>query len=442
MAKIDLLSAAKVKSLKVPGDYLDGRGLYLQVRSESSKSWLLKFSMQKRAREMGLGSAFDITLAKARDLRDGYRSLLAQGLDPIEAKRAEGAARALERAKAITFKAAAERYIAANLSGWKNIKHADQYRMTLLGIGPKGKPAKNDYCKLIRDLPIAAIDTALVIKVLEPIWTSKPETASRVRGRIESVINGAKAMDEFKGENPARWKGHLENYLPKKSKVRRKKPWPALPYAELPAFMQDLRARDGITAAALEFQILTAVRPGNALKARWTQFDRAAAEWRIAEEDMKGEKGEETEHKVPLSAAALAVLERMEKIRSSEYVFFSNSRRPLSNTAQAGLIKRMNKANVAAGKPKWIDPKQKRVIVPHGFRSTFRTWGGDETNFPREVLEKALAHIVGDETERAYDRGDLFEKRRKLMDAWAAFATSDPARSADVLAFAPIAAAN
>lgn len=242
MARIDLLTAAKVKSLKAPGDYLDGRGLYLQVRNETSKSWLLKFSLQKRAREMGLGSAFDITLAKSRGLRDGYRSLLAQGIDPIDTKKAEGAVRALERAKAITFKAAAERYIAANLSGWKNLKHADQYRMTLLGIGPKGKPAKNDYCKSIRDLPVAALDTALVMKVLEPIWSTKNETAGRLRGRIESVISACKARGEFTGENPARWKGHLDQLLPKPSKVKKVQKRPALPCAQLPAFMQAPRA--------------------------------------------------------------------------------------------------------------------------------------------------------------------------------------------------------
>jgi integrase len=431
MAKIDLLSAAKVKSLKTPGDYLDGRGLYLQVRSESSKSWLLKFSMYKRAREMGLGSALDFSLADARETRDKYRKLIKVGVDPIDHRKAEEAARAADRARALTFKQAATRFIAANRSGWKNLKHADQWEATL----------ETYAYPIIGALPVQAVDTSLVMAVIEPIWSTKSETASRVRGRIESIIDAARARKEYIGENPARWKGHLDTLLPKKSKGRRKRKQPALPYAELPAFMQDLQAREGIAAASLEFQILTAVRPGNALKARWTEFDRKAAEWTIAEEDMKGEKGEETEHKVPLSAAALAVLDRMEKIRNGEYVFFSGSGRPLSDAAQAALIERMNAANAAAGKPKWLDPRQKREIVPHGFRSTFRDWAA-ERGYADAVAEAALAHKVPDAVIAAYKRTTFFELRKKMMDDWAKFATSDPTQSADVLQFAPIATSN
>jgi integrase len=434
MAKIDLLSAAKVKAIKTPGDYLDGRGLYLQVRSETSKSWLLKYSINKRAREMGLGSAFDFGLSDAREMRDKYRKLLGQDIDPIQHRTAEQASRAAADAKVTTFKQATERYIAANLAGWKNPKHADQWRMTLLGTDPRGKPAKNDYCKPIRDLPIQSIDTTLVMKILDPIWSTKTETAGRIRGRIETVINSAKAHEEYVGENPARWKGHLENLLPKRSKIRgtRKKSHPALPYAELPAFVEDLRSREGIAAAALEFHILTAARPGNAVGARWSEMDRKEAAWNIRGDHMKGE----IDHRVPLSAAALAVLDRMEKVRAGEFVFCSpDSKRPLSDAAMGAVIDRMCKIR------KWIDPRSGRRIVPHGFRATFRTWGGEETNFAREILEKALAHVVGDETERSYDRGDLFDKRRALMEAWAAFATKDPARSANVLPFAPVATA-
>ncbi|MGY4409115.1 integrase [Bradyrhizobium sp. LB7.1] len=378
MAKIDLLTAAKVKSLKMPGDYLDGRGLYLQVRNETSKSWLLKFSLHKRAREMGLGSAFDFTLAEARDARDALRKKIKQGIDPIEQRRAEEAAQAQERAKAITFKEACARYIAANRAGWKNVKHAGQWEATL----------KTYAYPLLGTLPVQSIDTALVMRVLDPVWSTKPETASRVRGRLESVIDAAKARGEYAGENPARWKGHLENLLPKRSKVRKVRQQPALPYAELPAFMQDLRQRDGIAASALEFQILTAVRPGNALGARWSEFDRKAAVWTIADENMKGDR----EHKVPLSDAALAVLDRMEKISNGgDYVFFSTNGRPLSDAAAAALIDRMNESNVLAGKPKWIDPRQQREIVPHGFRSTFRDWAA-ERGYPDAVAEAALAH--------------------------------------------------
>jgi integrase len=413
MANIDLLSAAKVKAIKAPGDYLDGRGLYLQVRSETSKSWLLKYSMDKRAREMGLGSAFDFSLAEAREQRDTLRKLIKRGIDPLEQRAVEKQAKKLEAAKAITFRDAAARFIKDNRSGWKNAKHAAQWEATL----------KTYAYPVIGDLPVQSVDTALVMKILDPIWSAKTETASRVRGRIETVINAAKAREEFSGENPARWRGHLEAILPKQSKVSKVKNHPALPYAELPTFMQDLRKREGIAAAALEFQILTASRPGNAVGARWAEIDLAGAVWTIAGENMKGGK----DHKVPLSAAALAVLDRMEKIRNGEFVFYgADPKRPLSDAATGAVLDRMSRAD----------------IVPHGFRSTFRTWVGEKTSFPREVAEKALAHLVGDETERAYDRGDMFEKRRLLMDAWAAFATSDPARSADVLAFAPIAAAN
>jgi integrase len=413
MTSVDLLSAAKVKSLKAPGDYLDGRGLYLQVRSETSKSWLLKYSMDKRAREMGLGSALDFSLKEAREERDALRKLIKRGIDPLELRKAERHAKKLETAKAITFHAAAARFIEANRSGWKNVKHAAQWEATL----------KTYAYPVIGDLPVQSVDTALVMKILDPIWSTKSETASRVRGRIESVISAAKSRGEFAGENPARWKGHLDAVLPKQSKVSKVKNHPALPYADLPAFMQALRAREGIAAAALEFQILTASRPRNAVGARWAEFDINAAVWTIAGENMKGGKA----HKVPLSAAALAVLERMAKIKTGDFVFFGGSGdKALSDAATGGVLDRMSRPD----------------IVPHGFRSTFRTWDGEKTSFPREVAEKALAHLVGDETERAYDRGDMFEKRRLLMDAWAAFATSDPARSADVLAFAPLATAN
>jgi integrase len=413
MPKIDQLTAARVKSEKRPGDYLDGRGLYLQVRNVTSKSWLLKYSLFKRAREMGLGSAFDFSLTEARDMRDRYRKLAKTGIDPIEHRKAEQAGRATERAKAITFKQAAERFIAAQRSGWKNLKHAAQWTATL----------ETYAYPLLGALPVQAIDTALVMKVLEPIWSSKPETAGRVRGRIESVISAAKTRGEYLGENPARWKGHLEHSLPKRSKVRKVENQPALAFAELPAFVQALRAREGIAAEALLFQILTAARPGNALSAQWSEIDLAAAVWTIADEDMKSGK----EHKVPLSLAALAVLERMAKIRCGDFIFFgAQSKRPLSDAATGALIERMGKERA------WLDPRDGRVIVPHGFRATFKTWAGDKTNFQREVIEKALAHQVGDETERAYDRGDLFEKRRKLMDAWAGYATSDPALSATV----------
>jgi integrase len=421
MPKIDQLTAARVKSEKRPGDYLDGRGLYLQVRNASSKSWLLKYSLFKRAREMGLGSAFDFSLADARDMRDHYRKLAKTGHDPIEHRKAEQAARAVERAKTITFKEAAERFIAANRSGWRNIKHAAQWTATL----------ETYVFPLFGDLPIQAIDTGLILKVLEPIWPTKPETASRVRGRIESVISAAKSRGEFKGENPATWKGHLDKLLPKTSKVRSVENQPALAFAELPAFMASLRSREtSIVAAALEFQILTAARPGNALKAKWSEIDSAGALWVIPGDQMKNGK----EHRVPLSRAALAVLARMAEIRSGDFIFFgAHSKRPLSDAANAALISRMSELRA------WVDADG-RTIVPHGFRSTFRDWAA-ERGYQDAVAEAALAHSVPDAVIAAYRRTKFYALRKALMDDWSAFCASDPTRSADVLAFAPITAA-
>jgi integrase len=401
MAKIDLLSAAKVKNLKAPGDYLDGRGLYLQVRSESSKSWLLKYSMEKRAREMGLGPAADIPLATARELRDRHRALLKQGIDPLEHKQAEKSAKALERAKAITFKDACARYIAANRSGWKNIKHAAQWEATLKAYA----------YPIIGALPVQAIDTALVMAVLDPIWSKKPETASRVRGRIESVIAAAKARGEFKGENPATWKGHLDKLLPKTSKVSKVKNHAALPYADLPTFMMDLRQREGIAAAAMEFLILTVGRTGEVLGATWDELDLRKSVWTIPGERMKNGK----EHQVPLSAPAVAVLERMSKITNGEYVFFGQSSgRSLSNMALLVLLRRMKRDD----------------ITSHGFRSTFRDWAA-ERGYQDPVAEAALAHSVPDAVVAAYKRTTFFELRKKMMDDWAAFATSDPVKTGD-----------
>jgi integrase len=401
MAKIDLLSAAKVRTLKIPGDYLDGRGLYLQVRSESSKSWLLKYSLEKRAREMGLGPAADIPLATARGIRDRHRALLKQGIDPLEHKLAAKAGNALERAKAITFKDACTRYIASNRAGWKNIKHAAQWEATLKAYA----------YPVIGALPVQAIDTALVMAVLDPIWSTKPETASRVRGRIESVIGAAKARGEFKGENPATWKGHLDKLLPKTSKVRKVENHAALPYADLPAFIIDLRQREGIAAAAMEFLILTAARTGEVLGATWDEFDLRKSVWTIRGERMKNGK----EHQVPLSAPAVAVLERMSKLTNGEHVFFGQSSgRSLSNMALLVLLRRMKRTD----------------ITSHGFRSTFRDWAA-ERGYQDPVAEAALAHSVPDAVIAAYKRTTFFELRKEMMNAWAAFAASDPAKAAD-----------
>ena len=274
------LTAKKVEARSKRGLYLDGGGLYLQVANGGSKSWLYRFKIDGRARWHGLGSARDVSLERARDKATEARRLRRDGDDPIEAKRAAKAAARVEGGESRSLCTVRLPSVSSKrtLPGWsKSSKHVHQWQMTLLGTDPKGKPAKTDYCKSIRDLPIAAIDTTLVLRTIEPIWANKTETANRIRGRIEAVIDAAKAKGEFKGENPARWKGHLDNLLPATSKVRKVRNHPALPYQQLPTLMRELRERDGVAAAALEFQILTAVRPGNAVGAKWDQIDRQAA---------------------------------------------------------------------------------------------------------------------------------------------------------------------
>jgi integrase len=404
------LTAKKVEHLSKRGMHADGGGLYLQVAEGGSKSWLFRYKLHGRARWHGLGSLRDVSLEEAREKATDARKVRRNGADPIQAKREAEAAACIEAAKAITFGAAAKRFIKANRAGWKNAKHADQWQMTLLGIDQKGKPTKNDYCKTIRDLPIGAIDTTLVLRIIEPIWATKTETASRIRSRIEQVIDAAKAKGEFKGENPARWKGHLDNLLPATSKVRKVRNHPALPYRQLPNFMSKLRERDGVAAAALEFQILTAVRPGNAVAAKWDQIDRQTSVWTIPAALMKSD----AEHKVPLSKAAVAVLDRMEAIKDgSEYIFPNTKGKPLSDASMAAVIDRMNELERS-----WIDPKLDREIVPHGFRSSFRDWAA-EHGYDDPVAEAVLAHKVSDEVIAAYKRTTFFELRKRIMKDWA-----------------------
>ena len=415
MAKVDLLSAAKVKALKEPGDYLDGRGLYLQVRSESSKSWLLKYSIEKRAREMGLGPLETVSLSEARDRREFYRKLLKDGTDPIEHKKAEKAAKALVRAKTITFKEACARYVAAKRAGWRSLRHAGGWEAPLEAyVYPK-----------LGALSVQDIDTNLIVAVLEPIWSEKLETATRVRARIAAVLDWAKAKGFRGGDNPARWTGHLSHHLADPRDIRKVSPvehHAALPYEHLPAFLQDLRSRDGVSAAAMKFLILTAGRTGEVLGAKWEEIDVKKSVWTIPGERMKSGK----EHRVPLSAPALAVLERMRELTNSEYVFFGQSSgRPLSNMSLLVLLKRMKRTD----------------ITSHGFRSTFRDWAA-ERGYQDPVAEAALAHSVPDAVVAAYKRTNFFEMRKKMMDDWAAFATSDPARSADVVPFTSRATAN
>jgi len=371
--------------------YADGGGLYLQVTGSGAKSWIYRFSLHGSAREMGLGSLSIIGLQDARTKAGECRRLRSEGIDPIEARRALRDQAMLDSAQALAFKEAAAAYIAAHRAGWRNAKHAAQWENTLATYAEP----------VIGALSVQAIDTTLILKVLEPIWRIKPETASRLRGRIETVLDWAKVRGYRTGENPARWRGHLDMLLPAPSKVRPIKHHAALPYGELADFVHALREREGVAARALEFTILTAARTGEVIGATFDEINTSDSIWMVPAPHMKSGK----EHRVPLSGRAIAIVEQMNFSREARDGFlFPGGRRgrPLSNMAMAALLERMGRGDVTV----------------HGFRSTFRDWAAESTNFPSEVVEMALAHAVGSKVEAAYRRGDLFEKRQQLMDAW------------------------
>ncbi len=397
MAKAINRLPANVLTRKLPpGRHADGGNLYLSISQSNAKRWVFLYrGANSRPIEMGLGSARDVPLAKAREKAAAARALLADRKDPLEARRAEAAVP--------TFGEAAEALIASMRPSWKNQKHADQWNMTLLGIDPKGNPAEQDYCKSIREKAVDKIETEHVLQILRPIWQAKPETASRLRGRIERVLDAARAQGHRTGENPARWRGHLDLILPKRTKLSRGH-HAAMPYAEVPAFVRRIRENVTMSNLALEFTILTVARSTEAREMVWTEVDRVDAVWTVPAERMK----EEREHRVPLCARALEILElaaRLAGKRQCEYVFPGAKRgRPLSDMSLTMALRRSGH----------------KAYTVHGFRSSFRDWCGDETEFAREIAEAALSHAVGDESERAYRRGDALKKRRGLMEAWAA----------------------
>jgi integrase len=344
-----------------------------------------------------------ISLAEAREAATECRRLRFQGIDPIEARKAERQQARLEAAKGMTFRACAERYIETHKAGWRNPKHALQWASTLASYA----------YPVFGDLPVKAIDVGLVMKAVEPIWATKTETASRLRGRIESVLDWAAARGYRHGDNPARWRGHLDKLLPKREKVQRVQHHAALAYDEMGVFMEALRSQGGMAAKALEFCILTATRTSETINARWDEIDLTAKLWTIPAGRIKAGK----EHRIPLSAPALMLLRQLAGTRSGEFVFpGGKAGKPLSNVALLALLKRMGCDD----------------LTVHGFRSAFRDWAAERTHFPREVAEMALAHAIGDKVEAAYRRGDLFEKRRKLMQEWARFCAL-PHRSGKVV---------
>jgi len=346
------LTARRVETAKEPGYYADGGGLYLQVTT-GGRSWIFRYQLAGRRRDMGLGPVDVVTLAEARDKALAARKLVNDGYDPIETKRVALAAESLSAAKALTFKAAAEKYIAAHKAGWKSKKHAAQWSATL---GTYVYP-------IFGELPVAAVDTALVTKALEPIWSTKPETAGRIRGRIESVLDWARARGYRGGENPARWRGHLDNLLPRRGKVRRVEHHAALPYVEIGAFMSELRNGDSVSARALEFAILTAGRTGEVLGARWEEINLEERLWVVPADRMKGGR----EHRVPLSPSSVALLKKLAQSRAGAFVFPGGRRgKPLSNMALLMQLRRMGRGDLTA----------------HGFRSTFRDWAAERPTSP------------------------------------------------------------
>ncbi len=391
---IHKLSARRVATAG-PGKHGDGGGLWLVVRKDGRKTWVFRYMRFGRAREMGLGSLRDVSLAEAREAAACCRKLLRDGKDPIEERRKERA-----RTDGLTFREAADAFLKAHRDGWKNPKHRQQWENTLAQYA----------FPVLGDLPVNAIETAHVLRVLEPIWKEKPETASRLRGRLERILDWATVRGYRTGDNPARWRGHLQALLPAKTKVRAVRHHAALPWRDLPGFMAALREREGVAARALEFLILTAARSGEVRGARWDEIDRQARIWTVPAERMKARRP----HRVPLSDRALAILEAMRPLAddaATGLVFPGLKRgRPLSDVSLAKVLKRMGRDD----------------LTVHGFRSTFRDWAAEATAYPREVAEQALAHAISDKVEAAYRRGDLFEKRRRLMEDWASYCERPP----------------
>jgi integrase len=387
------LTAKQVAALRAPGKHRVSRNLYLQAIETGARTWLFRYERNSVAHWHGLGSYDLVSLAEAREKALACRKLLLTGVDPIDHARAQKQHALLAAVSTITFKACAERYIKAHAAGWQNDRHRKQWPSTLEAYA----------YPLIGELPVQAIDTGLVLRLLEPIWHDKPETASRVRGRIERILDWAAVRGYRTGDNPARWRGHLQSQLPAKSKVRAAEHHPSLPYDELGAFMGDLRRLSGIAPRALEFAILTVARTGEALGARWSEIDFHKRLWLIPATRMKTRK----EHRVPLSGAVLTLLEALP--REGDFVFVgAKAGRPPGNNALFFVLDRMGRSD----------------LTVHGFRSSFADWCAETTGYPSEVREMALAHAVGDKVEASYRRGDLFAKRRRLMADWARYCAS------------------
>lgn len=393
--EVNKLTARKVQAITLAGRHADGGGLYLVVEAGGAKRWVMLYRMNGRRREMGLGAAQSVPLIKARELAADARGQIAAGVDPIEA-RAQAAVPATAPAAPVTFADVANTYMADREKVWRNEAHRNQWRQTL---EVQAKP--------IWRMPVAGVGTDDVLAVLRPLWHAKPETARRIRGRLERILDAARVGGHRAGENPARWRGHLDVLLPKAVKLSRGH-HPALPYNEVPAFYRELvETRRGMSAVALRLLTLTAARSGEVRGMVWSEVDIAAARWVVPAGRMKAGR----EHRVPLCAEALQILSEMVASESEPdgLIFPSRANTPLSDMALGMMLRKMGLGQYTV----------------HGLRSSFRDWVSEETDFARDLAEVALAHLVGDETERAYRRGDALEKRRHLMDAWAAFVVGE-----------------
>jgi integrase len=412
------LNVKKVDKLKAqPGRYSDGGNLYLQVPQRTTTapdgtervwagaaSWLFRYERAGRERMLGIGALRTFSLDEARERARKLRQQLADGIDPLAARKAERAARAVASAKAVTFEECAQQYYDAHADNWKNAKHRQQFLSTLKAFAHP----------VIGHLPVSEVDTGLVLRVIEPIWTTKRETASRVRGRIEVVLDFATVRAYRTGDNCARWDGHLSEALSGKKKVRHH---PALPFIEMPDFMAKLRARSGVSARALEFLILTAARTGAVIGASGAEVDYKNKTWLVPPERAGAKIDGDQPRRIPLSDRAIAILKELPTEAGNPYLFIGpKAGCGLSNNALLSLLERMGYGKVATA---------------HGFRSSFKDWVSETTNYPNHVSEAALWHAVADKVEGAYRRGDLFEKRRKLMTDWARYCQSDPARKSN-----------
>jgi integrase len=404
------LTAKRVARLKAPGRYRDAHGLYLQVLSATNRSWIFRYARDGREHFMGLGPAHTVSLAQARDKARAARLQLLDGVNPLAARReARAAARAVQ-AKAITFEEAAEAYIRAHSPGWKNPKHHGQWTQSILGKTLRGTPAKVDYTAPWRPLPVSALDTPTLLKVLEPIWTEVPETARRIRGRTESILAWSTVRGYRSGPNPAQWKNHLDKILAARVK-RDKRHHEAVPHAQIPAFRAALAAREGNAAKALLFALFTAGRTGEVLGARWGEIDVAGRVWNVPSERMKGGKP----HRTPLAGPVLDLLASLPREEDSDLVFIGQRKgKPMSPMALLNVMKRMG-----------------LTAVPHGLRSSLSDWAHETTSHSHHTIELALAHEVGSDVERAYRRSDQFQKRAKLAEDWARYCMSPPAKTGE-----------